>query len=388
MANTQNGITVNHLPSLTWNRLRVNSAFVDLASLPETQGEAVQIQANTEEVLTRQEPASAASAWADTFSGGIRREAYIAGKRAIYQEQVFATGLGREFTDLIDSTVPYTDIYTVEAGQKLEKPVVLRWEFADGTRAAAQQIIHAREGAEAVFLIVQESDRQAAGHAMFETKLILEKGAKVNLIKVNLLGDGFVLLDDTAAVQGEDTGFTLTQMLLGGGRTYAGCYADLSGDRSSFVTNTGYLGYGARLLDINYVAVQRGRKTESRMYLNGALKDESQKVFRGTIDLRKGSKGSVGDEQEDVLLLDPKVVNKQVPVILTEEEDVNGRHGATIGNLADDMMFYLGTRGIGKYEAEMLMTRGRLMSIAQTIPDEETIGKIYFRIKGIFEKDE
>ena len=124
------------------------------------------------------------------------------------------------------------------------------------------------------------------------------------------------------------------------------------------------------------------------MYLNGALKDESQKVFRGTIDLRKGSKGSTGDEQEDVLLLDPKVVNKQVPVILTEEEDVNGRHGATIGNLADDMMFYLGTRGIGKYEAEMLMTRGRLMSIAQTIPDEETIGKIYFRIKGIFEKDE
>jgi Fe-S cluster assembly scaffold protein SufB len=142
------------------------------------------------------------------------------------------------------------------------------------------------------------------------------------------------------------------------------------------------------LMDINYIAVQRGERTNSRIYVKGSLKDKARKIFRGTIDFRNGAKGSVGDEQEDVLLLDPGVVNKTVPVILNEEEDVDGRHGATIGNLSEDILYYLGTRGIGKDAAEMLMTRGRLLSIAHLIPDEDTVSKISSFIREAFETNE
>ena len=384
MTENNNSVIVNRLPSLTWNRLGVNRAYVDLDSLPQVSDEAVFTSANTEQIKVEHKPTAEAVSWADGFTQGIRREAYIAGKTAIYQEQAFATGLGGDYTDLIGKLVEETTVFTVEENQKPEKPVLLSWDFGKGAKAAAQQIILAKKGSESTFILNCSSERDAAGHCAYETKVIVEPGAVVHLMKVSLLGSGFVILDDSAAVVGENGVFDFIQMELGGARTYAGCYADQYGDHSVFSVNTGYMADKDHLMDINYVAAQRGKNTDSKIYVKGSLRDTSSKVFRGTIDFRKGSKGSVGDEQEDVLIFDPGVVNKTVPVILTEEEEVDGRHGATIGNLSEEIMFYLGTRGIAKHEAEMLMTRGRLLSVAHMIPDPDTVDKISDFIEEAF----
>ena len=384
MAENNNSVIVNRLPSLTWNRLGVNRAYVDLNRLPEVSAEAVQTSINTEQVRMETKLTAEAVAWADGFSQGIRRESCIAAKTAIYQEQAFATGLGGDYTDLIEKLVPETTIFTVEEDQKPEKPVILSWDFGEGAKAAAQQIIYAKKGSESTFLLNCISSRDAAGHCAFETKVILEEGAVVHLMKVNLLGSGFVVMDDSAAVVGDHAVFDFIQMELGGSRTYTGCYADQCGNESVFTVNTGYMANRDHLMDINYVAAQRGKNTDSKIYVRGSLRDTAEKVFRGTIDFRRGSKGSVGDEQEDVLIFDPGVVNKTVPVILTEEEEVDGRHGATIGNLSKDILFYLGTRGIARAEAEMLMTRGRLLSVAHMIPDTDTVDKISDFIEEAF----
>lgn len=384
MSEKTNGVVVNRLPSLTWNRLGVNRAYVDIDKLPEVSRRAGFTIQNEDQVKLETKNTQAAEEWADSFSKGIRREAYIAAKNAIYQDQVFATGLGGDYTDLITKMVPQTQVFTVEENQKPEKPVILTWDFGSGAKAADQQIIYAKKGSESTFLINQISEKNAKGHAAFETKVIIEEGAVVHLMKVNLLGSGFVLMDDSAAIVGDDAELDFLQLELGGAKTYTGCYADQCGDGSRFRVNTGYLADEDHLMDINYVAAQRGRKTDSKIYVKGSLKDRARKVFRGTIDFRKGTKGSTGDEQEDVLILDPDVVNKTVPVILTEEEEVDGRHGATIGNLTEDVLFYLGSRGIDKASAEMLMTRGRLLSIAHMIPDESSIERVSTFIKEAF----
>lgn len=388
MEQSKNGVIVNRLPSLTWNRLGVNRAFVNFEEMPEVSENAAFSSENTDRVTITEKETKEAAGWADSFSYGIRREAYIAAKHAIYQEQHFATGLGGDYTNLIENLVPTTQIYTVNENEKLKKPVILNWDFGEGAKVAAQQIIYAGKGSESTFLLNYTSDPKAKGHAAFETKVIIEDGAVVHLMKVNLLGNGFVLLDDSAATVGNHATFDFLEMELGGAKTYTGCYADQWGDHSEFYVNTGYMADLDHLMDINYVAAQRGKKTSSKIYVKGSLKDRATKIFRGTIDFRKGTKGSVGDEQEDVLLLDPKVINKTVPVILTEEEDVDGRHGATIGNLSEDIMFYLGTRGIGKEAAEMLMTRGRLLSVAHMIPDKKTVDKISSFVREAFEEND
>ncbi len=366
MAEQKGNILINRLPARTWNRLGVNYASVAPAIDAGQAGGAVYTARNEEQIIKEIRPSGDAAKWADTFSKGIRREAFPAGKNLIYQDQVFQSGLGGEFTDLMEELAPETTVYTIEEGKKLDEPVVLSWDFQEGGSAAAQQIIHAKKGSESTFLMSLSSEREADGEAAFLTKVILEEDAIVHLMKVSLIGKNMVLYDDSAAVIGDNALFDFTQLELGGGRTYAGCCADEYGTGADFHVNTGYMADENHLVDINYIAVQRGERT----------------------NFRNGAKGSVGDEQEDVLLLDPGVVNKTVPVILNEEEDVDGRHGATIGNLSEDILYYLGTRGIGKDAAEMLMTRGRLLSIAHLIPDEDTVSKISSFIREAFETNE
>ena len=87
-------------------------------------------------------------------------------------------------------------------------------------------------------------------------------------------------------------------------------------------------------------------------------------------DFKTGSSGAVGAETEDVLLLGETVVNKTVPLILCAEEDVKGSHGATIGQLDEEMLFYLGSRGISEEKAVDLMAGARIGRIIREIGDE------------------
>ena len=322
MPSENKGLIINRLPSPTWNRLGVNRALAQTPPSLDDRADYLS-ERNTFQVDKKTFPTGQANEFADSFSGGIRREKYIAGKTAIYQEQHFASGLGAEFDAYINESVGTADVYTVEEGKKLAAPVVLTFDFGGGADTASMRIIRACKDSESVFIINRKSAGNAAGFFATMTKVIVEHGAKLHLINVNLTGAGYTVLDDTAAAVGESAEFDFTQLMLGGDKIYAGCYADLCGDKSVLNINAGYAAESDNSADINYIACHRGKKTVSKINVSGSLKDKAVKVFRDTIDFRNGSAGSEGDEREDVLLLSPKVTNKTVPVILTEEEEVS-----------------------------------------------------------------
>ena len=72
-----------------------------------------------------------------------------------------------------------------------------------------------------------------------------------------------------------------------------------------------------------------------------------------------------------------------MPIILCQEEDVDGRHGATIGQLGEDVLFYMQTRGIDEDEAKRIMIKARLDSVARLIPDEELMQRVRYFIQNI-----
>ena len=107
------------------------------------------------------------------------------------------------------------------------------------------------------------------------------------------------------------------------------------------------------------------------MDANGILKGNAKKLFRGTIDFITGCAGAKGAESEDVLLIDEGVENQTIPLILCGEEDVEGSHGATIGRLDEQMLFYLASRGFDSEEAKRLVARARVDALCAKIPSEE-----------------
>ena len=297
--------------------------------------------------------------------------------------QAIRTGMGADVDALMMNMGVTADVYTVEEGVKAEKPVVIRYDMENAQGNLSSQVIHAKKDSEVTVIMVYTSVKEAAGLLGVSTRLFAEDGAKINLIKAQTLGDGFIHFDDIGGACLKDGEIDLITLELGAEKVWNSAYVTLSEKNTVFDSNMGYLCRNDHSLDMNYVADQRGKKTVSSMKFKGVLMDEAKKSFRGTIDFKNGSSGSVGDEQEDALLLSDNVINKTMPVILCQEEDVEGRHGATIGQLGEDLLFYMQTRGIDEEEAKRIMIKARLESVARLIPDPEIMQKTQYYIQNI-----
>ncbi|MBR4641082.1 MAG: SufD family Fe-S cluster assembly protein [Butyrivibrio sp.] len=297
--------------------------------------------------------------------------------------QAIRTGMGIDVDVLMVSAGAKCDVYTVEENVKVSEPVVIEYKMKDGEGCISSQVIHAKKDSEISVILVYESEKEFGGFHGISTRLLAEEGAKINIYKIQMLGDKFIHFDDIGGACFKGGSIGVTTLELGAEKTWTGCLVNLVEKDAELISNMGYLVRYNNFLDVNYIADQRGKNTNSVMHAKGVLMDSATKVFRGTIDFKNGSSGSAGDEQEDTLMLSPDVINRSMPVILCQEEDVDGRHGATIGQLGEDLLFYMQTRGIDEENAKRMMIRARLDSVARTIPDKELEQRVIFYIQNI-----
>ena len=107
------------------------------------------------------------------------------------------------------------------------------------------------------------------------------------------------------------------------------------------------------------------------MQVRGALLDHSVKTFRGTLDFIQGARGSVGKEDEEVMLFSPHVRNRSVPLMLSHEGDVDGHHAVSIGRMDEDKLFYLMSRGLDERAAQQLIVEASFEPVLARIEQEE-----------------
>lgn len=217
------------------------------------------------------------------------------------------------------------------------------------------------------------------------TELTASDGAQIELIQL-------LVPDENACVYSEIKGhcigsgrIVLEQVMLGQGDVYAATSISLEGVQSSFQADIGYLARKNQTLDMNLVVEHFGQRTKSEINASGALDDAAKKIFRGTIDLKRGASGAIGSEQETVLMLGDDAVNKTVPVILCEEENVEGMHGATIGEMDDETRFYFESRGIDRQTAERLLSRAAIERVARLVSSDEARRAILDELDGVTE---
>ncbi len=244
-------------------------------------------------------------------------------------------------------------------------PAVLNYDFTGGK--TARLFLHAKENATLPVSVVMTGE----GTAVLEIKLLAEAGSTVDLSVIQSVGSGSDVITDIGCTCEANSTFNLAKLELGGKNEYVAVSVDLSGEHSTFSANAGYRVKTNQSLDMSYVVRHTGTKTESNIFASGILENDSTKLFRGTIDLIKGCAGAKGTENEDILLLGDNQVNQTIPLILCNEEDVEGNHGASIGRLDDNIIFYLGSRGISPEAAEDIIAHAKLDAIISHIPDDD-----------------
>lgn len=248
----------------------------------------------------------------------------------------------------------------------------IRIEGVDGAVNAAAIDLVAAPNSSLALTVTMDSPHAGEGAVGTRIRAFVGENARIDLACTQTLDDSWTALDDTGIVLDRNARMTVRHVVLGAGRSYTGLAADLRGDDARLDADTRYLGHAQEQRDFNYVAHQRGRRTACVFNANGVLAGASSKTLRGTIELAHGCKGSEGSEQETVLLADERVENRTVPVILCDEDDVAGNHGATIGHVRPEQLFYLASRGVSPDAAERLFVTATFEEAALSAEDDRT----------------
>lgn len=355
--------TVNEIPSLTWNWLKMNRDSIDIAErFPLAKPDFANLGSGI--AITEEKPADLEEC---CFASGIinkKNPKLVDGKPHF-------DFVGEDGNHPLNKFFDEAKATTVRINGRQEKPLVLNFN-GNSPYASAQNII-AEEGSESTVILVSEG---GAAQSLLRTKILAKENSKVHIVKVQLLGGESLQLDDTAVIAKKKAQIRFTQIELGGAYVDSGLGVVLEGYKASFASNVAYICGGTQTLDMNHIVYHVGKKTECHMNVAGTLLENAAKTYRGTIDFKNGCAGSKGNEMEEVLLLSPKAVNKSLPVILCDEEDVEGEHGATIGRLSSEVLFYMQSRGISEEEAEKILSRAKIQAAADLIGDETIIEKI------------
>lgn len=362
-------VKTNVVPSITWNWLKSNNDIVTVDAQFSTAVPAISNEKNVQisEGCTIDKILSA------DFGSGVFNKTN--GKVKDLRNQDGTTNPKEDSSKIPDySNHPLLQVLNqtvnnpqmITISKSFEEPLILTFDF--DKPSAAAQIIYAKENTKGTIILIYKGNGPAS---ILQTKVYAESYANIHLIKAQLLDSGALHFDDTQVFCEENASVKFTQIELGASHVNSGLHVNLNGYQSSFDSKVSYLCQNDQILDMNHIVYHYGKKSECNMQVDGTLKDNAQKAYRGTIDLKKGCCGAKGHEMEETLLLSPKTVNKSLPVILCDEEDVEGEHGATIGRLSSDILFYMQSRGINEKEAEVLMSRAKIQAAVDLIPDEQ-----------------
>lgn len=300
-------------------------------------------------------------------------------------------GMGQEVTDYVESQAFKSDFYNVPARTKREDPIVVAVSAAQNQCANTGIIV--REGAEATVVIAafagDASDGAPAGGAASTgsdanddanddalptsaalTRIVVEAGAKLHLIEMLGVNEGQQHLESVGLEIHQDAAVDVKQYALGGSTIGLGLTANLVGSRARLDLNNRYHATHEETLDINHLVRMRGTSTRAQLTESGVLNEAAKKTLRATIDLIRGAKDAQGNEIETVMILGDDVVNKTMPVILCDEDDVAGNHGATIGSVSPEQLDYLAARGLSRQAAEQLFVRALFEDAIINAPEE------------------
>ncbi len=156
---------------------------------------------------------------------------------------------------------------------------------------------------------------------------------------------------------------------------YTNCNVYLNGEESSSNIDACYICSDNCEFDYNLTSSMIGKKSISTIFGKGILIGNSRKIFRGTVDFRKGCSDAEGCENEEVIILSKCAKNKSLPLLLCNEKNVRGSHGFTANSIDKDKVFYLMCRGFSEKEARVLILQGKFLNLLTRVKDDEVIEK-------------
>lgn len=280
-------------------------------------------------------------------------------------------GIGEKISPSVKDSFN-TGIYLqIPQNTKITHPIKVEFNMDnDNPVVIDRNIIIAESSSEVTIVFDYTSDDVVEGLHNGLTKVIARENSIVNIIKlqrVNSLSKNFDANVAFVKSRGEVNWISIE---LGSHISNSHFTTFLEETSSQSSLRSIYLGGGQQKLDLEYSMIHKGLKSNSIIETRGALMDNARKMFKGNLDFKRGAKGANGVEEEYVILLDPTVKSDSIPALLCQEDDVQGEHAASAGQIDKNKLFYLMSRGLSERESKKLIIEANFRPIIDKIPFE------------------
>jgi Fe-S cluster assembly protein SufD len=270
-----------------------------------------------------------------------------------------ADGTGAEFPSLNAAFLHDGAIIQIPEGFEQEKPIHVLFV---ATRLPFPQMISPRvvvvAGANSRATVVEtfaglEESNYLTNHV---SEIYLAENARLDHTRVQTESEHAFNISLTAVHQKRDSHFFSHALHLGGGLVRNEIRAVLDGEGSECVLDGLYVLENAQHVDNHTVIDHAKPHTTSQELYKGILDGRSRGAFDGKIVVRKDAQKTVSRQTNNNLLLTSDAIVDSKPQLEIYADDVKCNHGSTIGQLDEESLFYLRSRGIGKTEARNILT--------------------------------
>ena len=250
-------------------------------------------------------------------------------------------------------------VIKVDAGAAVDRPIHLQF-LSSGDHSVSlftRSLIVVEDGARAMFIESHEGGAQADNQVNTALEMSVGDKAHVDHVKINVEGPNVLHVSTMITTVGAHARLNTFNFTTGGAAVRNQLFLRFDGQGTVAGIRGATLIGGRQHVDTTLVADHVAPNCQSREIFKSVLDDESRGVFQGKIIVRPGAQKTDAKMMTRALLLSENAEADNKPELEIFADDVQCGHGATVGALDQDLLFYLRARGIPAKEAQSLLVQ-------------------------------
>ncbi|HEY5294551.1 MAG TPA: Fe-S cluster assembly protein SufD [Gaiellaceae bacterium] len=265
----------------------------------------------------------------------------------------------------------------VPKGVQLDKPLYVQ-VTSNGGSLYWRMVVIADEGAR--FSLIEDlhsSGPDTVAYTNAVVELFVGPAAKIEYVSLQNLSKETWHFGRHKAWLERDSELDLVVGGFGSKRGKVWIENDLVGQGATSRVTGAYFADGNQHLDYDTFQEHIGPNTESDFAFKGALRENASTVWRGMIRVEQSAQKTNAYQENRNLLLSDQAHADSIPGLEIMADDVRCTHGATLGKVNRDELFYLMARGLSRAQAERLIVRGFFQDVLDRIelePVREALG--------------
>jgi Fe-S cluster assembly protein SufD len=261
----------------------------------------------------------------------------------------------------------------VPDGVELELPLhSILWSPGTGSGTFSRVLVLVGRGASLTYVHETASPTEAEGQALHAgtVEISVGDGGRLTFVELQNWGEHVWNFTHERAQVGRDASLDWIFGAVGSHLTKNFTELDLVGEGSTGRMSGFYIAGGTQHFDHDTQQNHRAPNTTSDMLFKGALTERSRSVWQGMIYVAPGAQKTDGYQANRNLILSRQARADSIPGLEILADDVRCTHGATVGQLEEEPIFYLMSRGLPRNEAERLVVDGFFAPVMERIPFE------------------